>query len=107
MAAAETLKLSPALQRFLAEGSDDDLQEDDHNLHATLALGDLDISTSSTSLRGQHIPHDCILKSLDLPFYVGLTQSCCDMEDPSRAAVSNGSPSIGTKCQDDSFSGRP
>ena len=51
MAAAETLKISPALQRFLDEGSEDELPED-QTVSADLDLGKLDFTTTETSLRG-------------------------------------------------------
>lgn len=52
MAAAETIKISPALQRFLDEGSDDELQED-QNVTPSLELGQLDFTTTETSLKGR------------------------------------------------------
>ena len=52
MATAEPLKLSPALQRFLEEGSDEEA-ETEQNIPASLALGDLDITTTDNSLRGK------------------------------------------------------
>ncbi len=52
MAATEALKISPALERFLDEGSDDDLQED-QEVAANLTLGQLDFTTTETSLKGR------------------------------------------------------
>lgn len=54
MAATETIKLSPALQRFLEEGSEDET-EDARTITTTLNLGELDITTNETSLRGKTI----------------------------------------------------
>ena len=54
MAAAENIKISPALQKFLDEGSDDDAQED-QNVSASLELGQLDFTTTETSLKGRKI----------------------------------------------------
>ena len=51
MAATEIIKISPALQRFLDEGQDDDIQEE-QNIPASLELGQLDFTTTETSLKG-------------------------------------------------------
>lgn len=53
MAATETLKLSPALQRFLEECSDEEVGHEVQDIPSSLDLGDLDISTTNTSLRGE------------------------------------------------------
>ena len=52
MTAAETLSFSPALNRFLEEGSDED-NDDEDQVPAALGLGVLDFTTQDTSLRGR------------------------------------------------------
>ena len=59
MAATEALKISPALERFLDEGSDDeyvsghDSYHDDQEVAANVTLGQLDFTTTETSLKGR------------------------------------------------------